>query len=213
MKDLQPIRGRNYISGLVQQGEHQRLDFKYTVPDARKIARSISAFANNEGGMLLIGVKDNGTIAGVRNDEDIFLVEQAARRYCIPSQTVRFDAFTTDPGVVVIRVTVEQAQQRPVYVDEGAGRGHVAYYRVADENIVAHPLMVRAWAIGQSGISFDSRTADVLRAIAMTGEIDPRSLALKLHMSFQTTDEIVASMLSAGLIGFRLTGTSFVLSV
>ena len=91
---------------LIEEGEHEHQDFKFAISDARKIARSVSAFANNDGGSLLIGVKDNGVIAGVRNDEDIYVVEQAAQMYCEPSVDVRFEAFRTDPGVVVIRASV-----------------------------------------------------------------------------------------------------------
>ena len=50
----------HYIQDLILEGEHEHQDFKYQITDARKIARSISAFANNSGGHLLIGVKDNG---------------------------------------------------------------------------------------------------------------------------------------------------------
>ena len=61
-----PHKAPNYIEKLIEQGEHQHLDFKFAVNDSRKIARSLVAFANTTGGKLLIGVKDNGTIAGVR---------------------------------------------------------------------------------------------------------------------------------------------------
>lgn len=144
MKNLKAIRGRAYILDLISKGEHVRQDFKFAISDARKIARSISAFANNSGGHLLVGVKDNGTIAGVRNDEDIYVIEQAARLYCRPSQEVEFTAFNTGETGIVIRASVAQATERPVYAQEPDKRWK-AYYRVADENISAHPLMVRAW--------------------------------------------------------------------
>ncbi|MDE6832131.1 MAG: ATP-binding protein, partial [Muribaculaceae bacterium] len=76
---------------LIDEGEHEQQDFKYLISDARKIARSISAFANHSGGRLLIGVKDNGTIAGVRSEEDIYMIEQAADLYCSPRVTVDFE--------------------------------------------------------------------------------------------------------------------------
>ena len=52
-----------YLRDLINQGEHQQQDFKFEISDARKIARSLSAFSNTEGGRLLVGVKDNGKIA------------------------------------------------------------------------------------------------------------------------------------------------------
>ncbi|MFM9985970.1 MAG: helix-turn-helix domain-containing protein [Flavobacteriales bacterium] len=63
-----------YIENKIAEGEHQRLDFKYAVNDSRKIAISLSAFANTDGGTLLIGVRDNGSIAGVKPDEEIHMV-------------------------------------------------------------------------------------------------------------------------------------------
>ena len=80
MKNLRASRGKFFIERLIAEGEHDRQDFKYTISDARKIARSLSAFANHRGGRLLIGVKDNGTVAGVRSEEDIYMIETAADR-------------------------------------------------------------------------------------------------------------------------------------
>ena len=71
----------DYIHRLISEGEHVHQDFKFEISDARKIAKSISAFANTEGGRLLVGVKDNGKIAGVRSEEEIYMIEAAAQRY------------------------------------------------------------------------------------------------------------------------------------
>lgn len=85
---LKEFKSRHYIQDLIEEGEHEHQDFKFQISDARKIARSISAFANNSGGHLLVGVKDNGKIAGVRSDEEIYMIEQAAEMYCRPAQRV-----------------------------------------------------------------------------------------------------------------------------
>ena len=50
---------KQYLQRLISEGEHQQQDFKYRVSDARKLARSVSAFANTDGGRLLIGVRDD----------------------------------------------------------------------------------------------------------------------------------------------------------
>ena len=63
-KDIKAIRGKYYIQRLIDEGEHEQQDFKFQISDVHKIAHSVSAFANNRGGRLLVGVKDNGTIAG-----------------------------------------------------------------------------------------------------------------------------------------------------
>ena len=52
----------SYVMRLISAGEHQQQDFKYKITDAMKLARSVSAFANTEGGRLLIGVRDDGVV-------------------------------------------------------------------------------------------------------------------------------------------------------
>ena len=81
---MRTLSDTQYIQQLVAEGEHCHQDFKFEISDARKIARSLSAFANTEGGRLLVGVKDNGKIAGIRSEEEIYMIEAAANMYCQP---------------------------------------------------------------------------------------------------------------------------------
>lgn len=60
------------------------LDFKFEISDSKKIARSLVAFANTDGGRLLIGVKDNGVISGIRSEEEKHMIQTAAELYCQP---------------------------------------------------------------------------------------------------------------------------------
>ena len=214
MKDIPLIRGRYYIAAAVAEGEHDRQDFKFQISDARKIARSISAFANARGGCLLIGVKDNGTIAGVRNEEDVYVVEQAAERYCDPPQHVEFTAFKVDPGVVVIRAEVAQAAERPVRASEPDGRWR-AYYRVADENIVAHRLMVRTWQQRQasSGAAFSlgGHASELLALLDRRGPMTERDIAVALSLSQRSTDALIVRLASVGVVEFRYCAPAFLI--
>ena len=218
MKDIKAVKGRYLIQRLVEEGEHERQDFKFAISDARKIARSISAFANHSGGCLLIGVKDNGAIAGVRNEEDIYVVEQAATMCCEPPQQVTFDAFKVEAGVVVIRATVEAADERPVRVIEADGTRR-AYFRVADENIAAHPLMVRAWrhsrddSGAQAFLLDDSATALLAAVRRAGGTAIPDRLPLELHRSARATDDIIVRLAAIGLLEFRYDGHRFAIAI
>ena len=69
---------KRYLISLIREGEHQQQDFKYRVSDACKLAKSVSAFANTDGGRLLIGVRDDGNLSGVRSEEEIYMMHQAA---------------------------------------------------------------------------------------------------------------------------------------
>ena len=78
------MKNKSYIESLIEQGESQVLDFKYNINDSKKIAKSLVAFANTNGGTLLIGVRDNGSIAGIRTDEELYMLEAAAEVYSKP---------------------------------------------------------------------------------------------------------------------------------
>ena len=78
------------------------------------------------------------------------MLESAAQIYCRPAVTLEMTTFLCEGGAVVLRAVIPRAQERPVRCREASGQWQ-AYYRVADENIVAHPLMVRAWERVASG--------------------------------------------------------------
>ncbi len=60
------------ILDLVKQGEGERLEWKdiRVLKDPFKLAKSITAIANQKGGLIFIGVKDDGTIEGMKNKKE-----------------------------------------------------------------------------------------------------------------------------------------------
>ncbi len=157
---------------LIAQGEHQQQDFKYEISDVRKIARTLSAFANTDGGRLLIGVKDNGKIAGVRSDEEIYMVEAAAALYCVPPVACHMSVHRVEGRGVVI-AEVEPSAERPVRarLDDDS---LCAYMRIADENIVAPPVQMALWREADrersTMMSFTTREQALLKLLAESPE-------------------------------------------
>ena len=140
---MKPLTDTEYIHLLIAEGEHQRQDFKFEISDARKIAKTLSAFANTDGGRLLIGVKDNGKIAGVRSDEEQYMIEAAAQMYCQPEVNYTMQTFQAE-GRSVLVVQIEESLQKPVYAKDETGKP-LAYLRIKDENILATPVHLRVW--------------------------------------------------------------------
>lgn len=145
----------SFLEELIAQGEHGRQDFKYKVMDAAKLAKSVSAFANTEGGRLVIGVRDDGLVSGVTSEEEIFMMRSAAEKYCLPPVQVNFQTVNYK-GRTVLICEVPKASERPVYAADDIiidpqtaeiipkGRP-TAYVRVNDENIVASPVHLKVW--------------------------------------------------------------------
>lgn len=138
---------KRFLLDLIGEGEHQQQDFKYRVDDARKLAKSVSAFANTDGGRLLIGVRDDGHIAGVRSEGEIYVMHQAAYKYCQPEASIQFDTYHAE-GRTVVMATVPPSDKRPICAQDEDGKMR-AYIRIKDENIVASPVLFALWKESQ----------------------------------------------------------------
>lgn len=133
----------HYIHKLIEQGEHQKLDFKFEISDSRKIARTLVAFANTDGGKLLIGVKDNGNIAGVRSEEEIHMVEAAAQMYCKPLIKFRTREWKLE-GKTVLEVDIPKLD-KDIHYALSDNNKWLAYLRVDDQNLLANSVLLRVW--------------------------------------------------------------------
>ena len=123
---------KQYLLTLIREGEHQQQDFKYRVSDALKLAKSVSAFANTDGGRLLIGVRDDGNMSGVRDEEEIYMMHQAAYRYCRPEASIKFDTYHIEGRTIVI-ATVPPSERRPICVvsdEEIPSERFLIYYKI-----------------------------------------------------------------------------------
>lgn len=133
----------NYLRKLIAEGESQHLDFKYCVSDSRKIARTLTALANSDGGRILIGVRDNGSIAGIRSDEEIYMVDTAAHLFCRPEITFTVKQHTT-AGKTIVEVEVMKGEKRPYQSKDENGKW-LPYFRNKDQNLVANRVLLQVW--------------------------------------------------------------------
>ncbi|NPA67913.1 MAG: ATP-binding protein [Chlorobi bacterium] len=187
---------------LIEEGEHQRLDFKFAVNDSRKIARSLSAFANTEGGRLLIGVKDNGKIAGVRSNEEFYMLQAASELYTEPK--VPFEVKThLIGGREVMEVVIEKSELRPHKAPDEKGRMR-AFVRVKDENLLANGLLLRVWEKEKSGngveISYGKAESFLLRYLNEYPYITFSKFRKSSGISFKKAESVLVDFILSGII-------------
>ncbi len=133
----------SYIEKLIAEGESQVLDFKFEISNAQKIAKTLVAFANTDGGRLLIGVKDNGAIAGIRSDEEIFMIDSAANIFSRPKINYKAKLWRVG-GKQILEIYVPKSAKRPFFVKDTDGKWK-SYIRVADNNYLANKVQIRVW--------------------------------------------------------------------
>ena len=182
-----------YLLNLIQQGEHQTQDFKYCISDSKKIARSLVAFANTDGGRLLIGVKDNGNIAGVRSEEEYYMVEAAARIYSKPMIDFTTKQHFID-GKTVLEVMIKPSSDKPHYAVDENGNWW-AYFRKDDENRLANKVMLEVWKKQKSmdGILINySDSEKILLDYLVTHEkISVSKFARIAHLTYKQAEQII----------------------
>jgi predicted HTH transcriptional regulator len=137
------IEMERYVKSLIERGENQHLDFKFEISNAKKMAKTFSAFANTQGGKLLIGVKDNGKISGVKTEEEAYMAESAAHVFCRPAVKFIMKKWIVE-GKTVLEVEIPFSEKRPHYAKDDKGEW-IAYVRVADQNIRASRILVNVW--------------------------------------------------------------------
>ncbi|PLX02054.1 MAG: ATP-binding protein [Marinilabiliales bacterium] len=137
------MKKQHPIKNLIKGGESMHLDFKFEISDAPKIARSLVAFANTKGGKLLIGVKDNGSIAGIRSEEEFFMVDSAAKLYCKPEVMFTSKEWNLD-GKKILEIEIAPSDKGPHKAPDSKGN-YRAFIRNNDQNLLANGTMMKIW--------------------------------------------------------------------
>lgn len=133
-----------YIYNLIREGENQELDFKHSISDSKKIARSLAAFANTDGGRLLVGVRDNGSIAGVQSDEEFYMVQAAADLYCKPALQFETKVWEIE-GKTILEVAIPKISAEKLITAPDKNGKEKVFIRVNDENIIVNNIYLKAW--------------------------------------------------------------------
>ena len=118
----------------IVRGESKTVEFKIMLPkDSEKYIKTIVAFANSQGGQLIIGVDDKTReVVGV--DEDILFrvmdsISNAVSDSCVPQIVPNVEPQTVD-GKTVIVITVAPGPNRPYYL-KSKGKDGGTFIQVA----------------------------------------------------------------------------------
>lgn len=118
---------RGALDALIAQGESTRLEFKVRTSQGclRTATNTLCAMANGDGGRVLFGVTDDGTIAGQTVADSTLQTVWAAIREIAPGITPDVTVVRVSDKAAVVAVSVGRGVHRPYRV-----RG-TAYKRVA----------------------------------------------------------------------------------
>jgi len=195
-KDYDQKVSQNDLHALIREGEHGEQDFKYRISDARKIARTLSAFANTAGGRLLVGVRDNGSIAGVKDEDDIYMLESASEVFLKPALKLEVWAHEID-GKTVWEIAISEGKEKPYQVDEIDGLK--AYYRDGDQNFVANAVLKEVWKQdrlkeSKHPVAFTDKEQRLIQYLKDYDEVSLSKAAKVMQLHRSKTIEILARL-------------------
>ena len=196
-----------HIQKLIAEGEHQMLDFKFEVSDSKKIARSLVAFANTDGGRLLIGVKDNGSISGIRSDEEKHMIQTAAQMYCRPEVEYTAKEWNIN-GKTVLEVIIPKSRHHKHKAPDH-NNIYKVYVRVKDENIVANPILLKVWKHEKDKniiqITFTDEEMLLLRYLNEHGRISFEEFLEISHLKKKAAERILVNFIVIGMVKMEMT--------
>ena len=181
------------------------LDFKYCISDPQKIARTLSAFSNTAGGKLLIGVRDNGSLAGVRSDEEYYMIDAAARLHCDPEVTIRTRNHTVN-GKNILEVEVPKSTIIPVKARDEHGRWK-AYFRQNDQNFMADRVILQVWrrSVKSRGLllRFEETENLLLNHLRSEGRITVEEFRNLTGINARRAEKILSDFILCGLLTYE----------
>lgn len=204
------------LKSIIREGEHQQLDFKFRIDDAKKIARTLSAFANTDGGRLLIGVKDNGKITGIDPNEEIHMIEAAAEMYCKPKVAFQSRVWQEDMRLV-LEITVPPVAERPVFSPDEEGKWKV-YVRRMDHTLLANKILLSYWKQQKQEKTrpekFGEEETGLLGLIQKNGPVTLSQLYRQSTLAKNRVDKLLVLFLCWELISMEINelGTFYTLS-
>ena len=116
--------------------------------------KSVSAFANGEGGMLIFGVSDDDHIVGLADAKgDAERISEEIKSKLDPIPAVNLELKDTD-GKALVFLHVYPGQETPYYYIGDKQR--IAFIRIGNESVAADRTQLKALVLKGSGRTYDS---------------------------------------------------------
>jgi predicted HTH transcriptional regulator len=192
----------------ILEGEGVSLDFKKTITSCEKIAKTMVSFANNVGGRLLIGVLDDGTIKGVKSeDEERYMITKAAHFFTRPALEPIFEEVYYDDKLVLV-VDIPESTDKPHYALAEDGKWWV-YIRVKDKSVLASKIVVDVLKQSASNqgvlIEYSSKEKALLEHLDKTERINVKQFCELLNIGRRRAQRILVSLVLTGVIRVHTT--------
>ena len=133
--------------------ETENIEFKLQFTD--ELYKEVIAYANTDGGVIYIGIDNNGNAVGIDNvDENYTRITNGIRDAIMPDVTM-FVKYTIQENRVV-RITVGEGSYKPYYLKAKGLKPNGVFVRQGTSSVSASPEQIRAMIKESDGDTFES---------------------------------------------------------
>jgi len=171
---------------IIANGENSAVDFKRDDLRPEQLAKEVVALANLRGGMVLLGVEDDGSISGIqRPDLETWVMDTVFGRHIHPMILPFYEEIEIEEGKRVAIVTITTGTSKPYVVRKNDREdiyirvGSISKLATREQQAVLFESggLLHAEVLPVSGTGFDeldeARLADYLRNIVGDDVIPP----------------------------------------
>ena len=119
--------------------ESENTEYKREYVD--DICKEVIAFANTNGGKILVGVDDNGNAVGIENTDDTYTRLTNSIRDSISPDVTMFVKYRLDNGIIEIQIS--EGTAKPYYLKSKGLKPSGVYVRQGASSVPASPELIR----------------------------------------------------------------------
>ena len=178
------------------------LDYKQEITSANKIAKTMVSFANHRGGTLLVGVRDNRTIAGIRTEDEKYMLDLAASFYCKPEIPLEIIEHAIGDKLI-LECVVPEGDDKPYSAKGDDGKWWV-YVRNKDKSLLASKIVVDVLRRQASNkgtlIQYGKNEEMLLKYLEENERVTLMEFKKMVNISRWRASKILVNLISAGVI-------------
>ena len=134
------------------QYESERVEYKLQMVD--DIYKEVIAFANTDGGVIYIGIDDNGNLIGIDNVDETYMRLTNGIRDAIAPDVTMFVRYVLQDNKV-IRIEVGEGSYKPYYLKSKGMKSNGVYVRQGASSVQASPDQIRKMIKDSDGDVFE----------------------------------------------------------
>lgn len=184
------------IKNILTEGKGISLDFIESADNKSVIARTLVAFANTEGGKLIVGIKDNGNVVGINPADELPQIEEIASTLCSPPIEIVTNTIQDDRHLA-LEITVPKSKSKHKTKDEEHQLKF--YHRINEYSLVGNRIVVQLWKLQEEGKAKPTKLSqDMDDLLELTRVYEPVTVSRLFRLSSINKNDVNASI--AGLI-------------